>query len=317
MPRAFGRFHPKNPTLDCVCDDCNRHFGSTVEREMGRDSLEALFRVIHGTKPVRELHELGRKRLTTTLSHDEPAWNGTHVEWVEEEGHVVALPVPQVAFRRRDGRDGWVFITERDLKDTAKPLPAEADEPSKGMRLIAPSKEVDERLIAVLAARGIPFKLTGESGGHLSSADGAAVLDLRGRVDENGLRCVSKIAFNYVAWCQHADFVLLPTFNPIRSFIRHGTLAPYPLVVLRRRPILTSDTEDTRQTNGHLVAAAWTPDNKHIVGEVSLFNSLTYVISVARDFEGVWRPLRTGHHFEHKTGKITLLVNEPLRGDTT
>jgi hypothetical protein len=73
--------------------------------------------------------------------------------------------------------------------------------------------------------------------------------------------------------------------------------------------ILADDTVESRETDGHMVTAAWTMDNKHLVGQVSLYNSLTYFVSLSRDFVGVWRPLVTGHHFDHRTGNITLLVN--------
>jgi len=308
MPRAFGSFND-SPTLDCVCDDCNGQFGRTIELAMGRDSLEALMRLIYGTKPAKQVKELGGRRIKTTLDLDDPDWNGCHIEWVEEVGQVVVTLVPQVGFRRREG-SGWVFVTERDLQDTAKALPAEADDPSKGMRIVSPSKEIDERLIGVLARREIRFVKSHETGGIVPSDGGYAPLNVSWRIDDTSLRCVSKIAFNYVAWQQGADFMRLPAFNAIRSFIRYGTQATYPLVQFSLNPILTDDSEGTRQTNGHLVTASWTADKKHIVGRVSLFNSFTYAISLAKDFEGERRPLRSGHHFDHGMGSITRLANE-------
>ena len=79
------------------------------------------------------------------------------------------------------------------------------------------------------------------------------------------------------------------------------------------KPILTNDTAETPLTNDHMVTASWADTSRLIVGQVSPFNVLTYTVSLARAFEGgVWRPLRVvGHHFDHSTGKITLLVNEP------
>lgn len=307
MPRAFGRFN-NSPTLDCVCDECNGHFGQTIEREMGRDSLEALMRLVHKTKPASEAHELGSKRVRATLDHEDPEWKGCYITWKNEDGELVASLVPQVGFRRRDG-SGWIYVTEKDLLDTEKPLPLEADEPKSGMRIVSPSKEIDERLVAVLARRGIAFKMIRQDGGHLSSADGIAQVNIRGTVDDTSYRCVGKIAFNYLAWRMGADFVRLETFNTIRSYVRYGTTPPYPLVRPDTGPMLADDTMESRQTDGHMVTAAWTMDNKHIVGQVSLYNSFTYFVSLSRDFVGLWRPLVTGHHFDHRTGTLKLLVN--------
>ena len=306
MPRAFGHF-TNSPTLDCVCDECNGHFGQSIEREMGRDSVEALLRLIHQTKPASEVHELGKKRVRTTLDHEDPAWKGCHTTWVEEDGAPVVSLVPQVGFRRRDSEE-WIYVTEKDLEDTNKPLPPEA-EPKKGVRLVSRARAITERLVSVLARRGIAFKMTRESGGHLSSADGRAAVTIHGTVDDTSLRCISKIAFNYLAWRAGASFVRLETFNPIRAFIRHGTRTAYPLVKVDHRPMLADDTVSSRQTDGHLVTAAWTVNNRDLVGQVSLFNTLTYFISLSRDFVGVWLPVVTGHHFDHRTGSITPLVN--------
>jgi hypothetical protein len=308
MPRAFGRFKD-SPTLDCVCDDCNGYFGRTIELAMTRDSVEALLRFVHKTKPASEVHELGRKRVRATLDHEDPAWKGCHLTWKHEDGEVVADLVPQVGFHRRGSDDDWVYVRETDLQDVEKPLPAEADEPTKGMRLVSSSKEATERLIAVLALRGIPFVKTRTSEGRLSSTAGVAPVAIHGTVDDMSFRCVSKIAFNYLTWRAGPDFVRSETFNAIRGYIRYGTRAPYPLVKPDHRPILADDTIEARQTDGHMVTAAWTMDNKHLVGQVSLFNALTYFVSLSRDFVGVWRPLVTGHHFDHRSGDITLLVN--------
>src|SRR6266849_11031706 len=113
------------------------------------------------------------------------------------------------------------------------------------------------------------------------------------------LRSLGENGFNYLAWRQGEEFVRSDGFNALRTFVRYGTRASYPLVVVRAAPILADDTASTRQTDGHLVTAAWTRDSRHIVGQVSLFNSVTYAVSLAKDFAGVWRPLRTGHHFNY------------------
>jgi hypothetical protein len=119
---------------------------------------------------------------------------------------------------------------------------------------------------------------------------------------------VGKIAFNYLAWRMGPDFVRGRSFNPIREYIRYGTDAGYPLVNVLDRPILFEDTMASRQTVGHLVTATWTPDNQHIVGQVSLFNAITYGVILARDYAGVWLPVVSGHHFGHQTGTISRLV---------
>jgi HNH endonuclease len=307
LHRAFGSFR-NSPTLDCVCDECNGYFGETIDLHYARDSLEALLRLFHGTKPAHEVDELRGRRVSVTLGGDDPDWSGCHIEWVEEDGEVVVSLVPQVGFRQR-GETKWTFLTEDALQDATQPLPPDAGRGE--IRLISKSEEIDGRLIAMLSQRGIKFQKIGITGGPPPSDEGFAPLDLQARIDDMIFRCVAKIVFNYLAWRQGADFVRLNQFNAVRSFVRYGTRASYPLVAVQTAPILTDDTPSNRQTVGHLVTAAWTRDSRHIVGQLSLFNSVTYAVSLAKDFAGVWRPLRIGHHFNYQTSCIDKLVTGP------
>lgn len=161
MPRAFGSF-TDSPTLDCVCDRCNRYFGSTIEREMGRDSLEAALRLIHGTKPAEEYHELGNKRARMTLDHPNPARHGSSLTWREEDGVPVAPYIPQVGFLRRGG-ESWSYVSESDLVDLDRPLPPEVEQPPKHMRIVARTHEDRQRLRMVLARRGVSFEKVRET----------------------------------------------------------------------------------------------------------------------------------------------------------
>jgi hypothetical protein len=163
----------------------------------------------------------------------------------------------------------------------------------------------------VLARRGVSFEKVRETEERLPSSDAASVA-LHGTIDDTCFRCVGKIAFNYLAWRIGEDFVRGRSFNPIREYIRYGTDVGYPLMRVVDRPILFEDTMESRQTDGHLVTAAWTPDNRHIFGQVSLFNAITYGVTLAKDYEGVWLPLVTGHHFGHQTGTISRLVSTRL-----
>ena len=261
LHRAFGRFQ-NNPTLDCVCDECNGYFGEMIDLDYARDSVEALLRLLHGTKPAREVDELRGSRVSVILSGDDPDWRGCHVEWLEEDGEVVVSLVPQVGFRQR-GETKWTFLTEDTLRDATQPLPPGAD--GGEIRPISKSEEMDERLIDVLLQRGIKFQKTGTTGGPPPSVEGLAPLDLEARFDDMIFRCVAKIAFNYLAWRQGAEFVRSDGFNALRAFVRYGKRASYPLVAVRTAPILADDTPSTRQTDGHLVTAAWTRDSRHIV----------------------------------------------------
>jgi hypothetical protein len=304
IPRAFGTFQ-QNLTLDCVCQECNSYFGRTIEFAYTRDSVEAFLRLFHGTKPATEASDLPIQRLSVVLSGDSD-WHACHIELKAEDGQCVIDLVPQVRFARRRG-SGWIFVAEEELTDLDRPLPSDID-PSQEIRLISRSREMDQRLITALQQRGIHFQARAESGAP-PSVDGLAPIEVAMHFDAVILRCVAKISFNYIAYVAGADFAKGRDFDVVRAFIREGQSAGYPLVVRRARPILADDTPTIRQTNGHLLTVSWTRDLRHLVGQVSLFNGPTYSVSLARDYSGVWLPLRIGHHFDLETRQITHLAS--------
>ena len=276
-----------------------------MELAYTRDSLEALLRLFHGLKPATEASDLPMQRLSVVLSGDSD-WHGCHIELRAEDGQCVIDLLPQVRFAKQGG-SGWVFVTAQELADLNRTLPTDID-PSHDIRLISRSEEMDQQLVAALQQRGIHFRARGESGAP-PSVDGLAPLEVAMHFDAVVLRCIAKISFNYMAHVVGADFARGRDFDIVRAFIRDGRSAGYPLVVPRARPILADDTPTMRQTNGHLLTVNWTRDRRHVVGQVSLFNGPTYSISLARNYSGVWLPIRTGHHFGLETRGITRLTS--------
>ena len=286
-----------------MCKPCNREFGKTVDLALGRDSIEALLRFFHRVKPASEARELRQERLTVTLD-DDPEWTGCRLEVAEEDGEAVMTLVPQVRFALRGG--GWMFITEAVLADERKPLPEDVDL-GQGVRLTSNSHEMDDRLIALLAKRGIPFQ-KGAGTGPPPSMRGLAPLQIRMEFRSVFLRSVAKIAFNYAAWVTGATFVLDEAFDVTRAFIRNGTPPPYTVVIPQAKPILADETPSERWAQGHLLTVNWAGEQDAVVGQVSLFNGPTYAISLARGQTGVWLPVRKGHYFDLETREISPLI---------
>jgi hypothetical protein len=63
-------------------------------------------------------------------------------------------------------------------------------------------------------------------------------------------------------------------------------------------PILADDSIRWRQTNGHIVTFDWNRQGEGLFAQVSLFNDLNYKILLCPKYFGLWRELRTGHHFD-------------------
>lgn len=296
--------------LACVCRGCNSYFGNNLELFLGRDSIHAFHRLKHGVKSLAEgLAELGRERLSFTV--DAPGdWQGFRLEIHEEDGELVFGPIPQAALAKRSGT-GWAFLTEAELADRRRPLPAEAD-PSAGIRLYVPSADVQQRLVALLAARGVAFREQRQLSAP-PSEDGFVQVATTFRIDPIVRRAVAKIAFNYLAWAVGPGFALGPDFEPIRAYIRHGIMPTYEPVQPSNDPVLADDTATRRQTVGHLVTVGWVGGARHLLAQVALFNDIKYEVLLARNFTGLWREIRSGHHFDPTQRKVTRLVGVSRR----
>lgn len=306
IPEAFGRFRNNLVLNEGVCRDCNDFFGRTIDRFLGRGSAEAVRRLDYRLKPPEEAHEILRDRVRFALSADNQ-FDELIVDYGNENGELVILLVPQVGFPKRDG-SGWVYIAESDLKDTLRPLPKEIDTQSTNI-LVFNSEPMKQRLIRLLADRGIKYQEITEESMLPTQTGEQALVEVRAVLDDMILRCIAKIAFNYLAKIMGIDFVTKQEFDSIRTYVRYGKGPGYDVVRVEREPILAHDSVRLCQTSGHLVTVGWSADGRNLIGQVSLFNFTAYRIILLRSFSGIWRPIRRGHHFD-----IESLEVEPLLG---
>ena len=302
VPRAFGAFERSLTLHEVVCSECNQYFGDTIDFALARGSVEAVLRLATDVKSHSETDELRRERIRFAWMAMGD-WHGLILQLVAHPDGLVAEPVPQVGFATPTG-DKFVFVPEEMLRDAAQPLPEVAD-PKQGLLLVANSADTQQRLVEVLNARGIRFQE------HRRAAlpTQPDLVEIRATLDSLVLRCVAKIAFNYLAYTQPGGFALREDFSVIRGFIRYNRHPPYPVIHVDSQPILGDDTVTQRRTNGHLVTVDWALDGTSIVAQVSLFNQARYAVSLVREFRGVWWWIRSGYHFDIERRTV-----EPLLG---
>lgn len=301
MPRAFGTFQ-NNFTIRCVCDVCNQYFGDNLELIFARDSIEALRRLQFGLKPPSEIQDLPLKRFITTIAAKGP-WKGAKLVYFLENNEWVVGLVPQVGLPYKN-KTGRRYLTEKELRD--RPIPADVDPRAADIVVVSPDEATEKRLVTLLASKGIPFhkkRSLPPPPGH----DGQVFTQVNFNIDAIVRRCVAKIAFNYMAYIEGPDLALRHDFDVTRRFIRFAERTMYPLVVPSFKPILSDDQPTRRQTNGHLVTLGWSATGRDIVGQVSPFNEITYAISLARNFSGIFRDIRSGHCFDFQSRTISPL----------
>lgn len=301
VPQAFGTFENNLTLVNCVCGDCNQFFGDFLESILAEGSFEAVRRLDYKVKPAKNAKYLRKERVQFSLSGGK--WADLIVKLQNDDDDLFVSPVPQIRFAKRDG-SGWIHFTESELAKFSGPLPPEVD--TKRIVLIFDSENTKDRLIQILSKHDIEYQEDEE--GFLSKEkvkEGWVTVETQ--IDDVILRCIAKIAFNYLAKTAGDDFVLKDDFDSIRSYVRYGTRPNYKFFKISNYPILAYDTLTYRQTNGHLVTVNWPPNSNKIVSQVSLFNHRTYHFRLTKDFSGLWRNIRSGHHFSIERKRI-----EPL-----
>jgi len=270
-----------------------------------RSAFEGMLRYQRGIKtPGAEILAMRYVKLAIPEGTE---WCGVRLGLAWRNGGLVVELLPQVAFWDAE-RTLWVHITSEELgTETLKTMPG-LD--TSRTRVYAKSVRERDALLARLAEMGIAFSKLADIDPPVTLFDGGDIsVEITFTINKGIRRCIAKYAFNHLAFVSGSAFVLEPDFDPIRQFIRYGETLPYPLVTERYEPILRDDLKTQRQTDGHLLTLNWSVSGLDLVGQVSLFNSITYSVALARRYSGtLWIPVQSGLHFNIRKKCIERMV---------
>jgi hypothetical protein len=305
IPRQFGTFENNQTLIHTVCFDCNSYFSGNLERALGRDSFEAVFRLRHGQKPSCEFGGFAGSRLSFRIPAGMAGAGVVVRPMSTPDGKEIILLLPPQIGVRRDGETEFRYYSEEDLtREGANLLPT--NKATKFRLLVAKDDDAGlERLRELIQAVVPRFR---EEGGldlpPPEIVDGQIIVEVRGTIDKLIARAIAKIAFNYATKHAGAVFMLDPCFDPVRRFVRYneGDENWRNFVQISTQPLLAEETKDLRVTRGHIVMLGWrTWDTLQV--RVSPYNSFAYDVTMIERFPRVWRPLKIGHVFdwEHRT----------------
>lgn len=214
-----------------------------------------------------------------------------HREFAKDKDEIVVKPLPQVGFLL--GPDGKY---EYFLLD-AIPTQTELDKMGlqKQPRAIIGLALDAEEMVQVLKEKGIPFNL----GGPLAPGEirDSILCQVEGTIDHVIFRSIAKIAFNYLARWEGADFVQHPAFDRARRYIRWQHAPGYKLIQVDELAVLADEPVEGTRRLGHLVTVNWAEDGVSVLAQVSLMNWMTYRVALAPDFTGPPPELTRGHFF--------------------
>ena len=135
-------------------------------------------------------------------------------------------------------------------------------------------------------------------GGELTapfSGDGKVMLHSEHQMNRTVARCLSKIAFNYMALTCGATFVLAKGFDGMREFIRYDIGDARNRVFLKQKAIIAQEIiSGTRGADGHVLTVEGRLTDRMVEVQVALFNSIPYRIPMG---EYVGDRFAKGHYF--------------------
>jgi len=307
IPQAFGRFAPDNLVLkDTVCDDCNQLFGNEIELYLCRDTLESIERLRHGMTPKAPL--ANRRRVKSRITSGVLKGAIVREQSIAESGCVMIEPVVQVGFYHIQ-RGEYAFFEPKDIPSAKQLIEDGYAIINDKVLLIAKDGEEMDGLVAKLSEQGIP--LDPKTDDTLQQQpEGSVSVETNLTLDRTIMRGFCKIAFNYLSYIAGKDFVLSPEFDPIRKFIRNDEGKSDLFLSVNLPHILNDDRQLERSgskiTEGHLIIVGW--NGRKILANVSLFNLETFGITLCQGYGGIWRPIRSGHHFDIESREVSKIA---------
>jgi hypothetical protein len=307
IPRAFGMFAPDNLVLKgSVCDDCNQFFGNEIELFLCRDTFESIERLRHGMKPKEPLRD--RRRIKSKISTGPFKGAIVRERGLGKSGHIDVERAVQAGFYHTQ-RGEYDFFETKDIPSAEELTKKGYAVKKTRILLIAEDGEELEKLISELNDLGFAL---GSKTDLIEQGPPERIVPIVTNLtlDKTIMRGFCKIAFNYLAYVAGSNFVLSLDFNPIRSFIRKNEGESDQFFGMNLPPILYDDQRiekfDAKVTEGHLIIVGWY--GRELVSKVSLFNTLTFGIRLCQDFKGIWRPIKSGHHFDVERKEVTRLM---------
>ncbi len=299
IPQAFGRF-ANNLTLHCVCNTCNQIFGDSLELAFNRDSWEAINRFRYGLKSLEELVDLRYRNVSLTYSGPGD-WHGVRFVFFNESGQIVLDLPPQLGIKERDGK--WVYFTLAEVKKLSKEFLSNFE--TKGqIQVFTKNPEEYAQIVEELGRLGINFSKAGELDNLELDKEFEGQADIRVHMNNVIIRGISKIAFNYLAYCLGAEYALRQDFNNICSFICSGSEEFQPPFFPSNAPILFDEPEQGIRRLGHVIVLGWSRGHLDMKVKVSLFNDITYSVILCRSYVGIYHDIRHGHFFNLKTMSV-------------
>jgi hypothetical protein len=319
MPRAFGKFHNNLTLINAVCRECNHYFSKELELFLARDSQWGLMRYRYNLSAFVKAKWNSISHARIRLRIDDPnlgEWNGAFVDLIppahQQENNPDIFIVPQVAFYTKEKKEK-IFMP---IDEINRANSADLNLDLSSCFLYGNSDSDIQKVKSLVAELGINADHIIEIS-EMSPKPGLGQrirIAVQTKIDSVILRAIAKIGFNYFAYLQGNQLALSDSFDEIREFIRYGSHQDSGLTSVKEGAILAKKGRNSRRIEGHIILVEW-PNNARtgVYCRVSLFNCLTFIVTLCRSFKLLVQPRLCGHLYNIRTKRIIKLSQSILR----
>lgn len=311
VPYSFGSFKGALTLTDAVCASCNQYFGDGIDRILARESFEGLQRYELGAKDPKDAKKFRLGRVVLKLA-EEGEYKDVLIAPMPDPRSptgIVMAQVDQAGFL--DPKTGrWESYPEWILEGDDWKGKVELHK-GQQVRILSQGDEAYDRIKSSLKKHGIDFQ---ETEPMRDAPDPGSEVEVKAlvEVDEEIKRVAAKICFNYLTYTQGREFVLGAEFHDVRAYIRYGVGGRYPFVHPTIQPILTGEMDSEKRVMGHLVTVGWSDGPGGVLGQLALFNQLTYRVILTTRYWGKRFELHSGHLYSVGGWEVIELGHAPM-----
>jgi len=335
IPELLGTFN-NNLTLRCVCDYCNSTIFNKLEARFKEDTEEGVFcQMINFSESVEVRIRHYNNKFKAELGFKEKLFNEIFPFLVIKDGEWKVMFISQIKITGY-GKEGYIIL----LLDKIKTLSRTGKKFKKIKNFIkgTPSKNVSVFIhegdevgrkelrdaVDLIKELGIDYK-PGTEKSEPFVGDGSdnkkAGISMDFKIDADTTRVLSKIAFNYFAYCAiesgHVAILNHENFSKIKSYIIGKTDIPINEIIIEkptRAPLLNEEIVSDTRLVAHIVTLH--NENCNLVAKLTFAGRQVYKILLGKMPSEIDRKdFGNGHMFDPRTKEIFgLTQNEKRKG---
>ena len=335
MPRFMGAFSSSPTLLNCVCDNCNSGIFSPLEVKFIEDTEEGISLQMFNFDNKSQIRIRGDKVVrAVTNGMKNPLFNEMFPFLSFKTGSNVPeiSLIPQIKFKNY-GTNGYIILLldkviglERNSKKFQLLKKQFGNVKSKDISIFVSQNEENsmvemERAISFVKELGIDYKEGKREALSKTEIEGSHIeTEMKCKIDNEIGRVISKIAFNYFAYCtklEGKESVLShDNFSAITEYILGNSDLPIKQVIpsIQMESIIFDEVSRKKASRllGHTVT--FRQEGEYVISQISFLGGKIYkVVLGVIPSELKYSNFGCGHIFDPLHHKIAQLTQNPVK----